>query len=132
MVQKKGMVSLGVEEATIVAKVAAKVADGDLVATLKPGVEETEEYQTLLTNLREVQKEYGIEYLYTLYTDGTNVYYGIDTDDSELQQKVGAPFEKTYDELEKAFSGVGDIEKEAHSNKSIAGQLNDEVNKFKL
>lgn len=105
---EKGMVALGVEEAKIVARIAAKVADGDMVGTLEPGKEGSKEYVALLADLRSVQREYGIAYLYTLYTDGTNVYYGIDTDDSELQQPIGAPFEKTYQELEKAFNGEDD------------------------
>lgn len=102
---KKGMVELGVEEAKIVAQIAAKVVDGDKVAALKPGSEGLEEYVTTLTDLRTVQKEYGIAYLYTLYTDGTKIYYGVDTDDSELQAKVGQEYEKSYAELEKAFLG---------------------------
>lgn len=104
----EGMVEMGVEQAKMAAQTAMTAIDGDLVAELTPGCEDTEGYQTLLASMREVQKGSGIAYLYTLYTDGSQVYYGIDTDDSELQAAVGQVFEKTYEELSKAFGGEDD------------------------
>lgn len=100
-----GMVEMGVEEAEMAAKIAVSVADGDLVSKLAPGCEGSEEYQTLLTSLRAIQQEFGIAYLYTLYTDGSQVYYGVDTDTSELQAKVGNVFEKSYEEMAGTFAG---------------------------
>lgn len=100
-----GMVQMGVEEAEMAAKIAVSVADGDLVSKLTPGCEGSEEYQTLLTSLRAIQQEFGIAYLYTLYTDGSQVYYGVDTDTSELQAKVGNVFEKSYEEMAGTFAG---------------------------
>ena len=100
-----GMVEMGVEEAEMAAKIAVSVADGDLVGKLTPGCEDTEEYQTLLTSLRAIQNEFGIAYLYTLYTDGSQVYYGVDTDTSELQAQVGNVFEKSYQEMANTFAG---------------------------
>lgn len=87
------------------AKIAVNVANGDLVQQLEPGCEDTEEYQTLLKDLREVQGEYGIAYLYTVYKDGTQLYYGVDTDDSSLQAQVGQEFEKSYEMLKSVFEG---------------------------
>lgn len=100
-----GMVSVGVEEARMAGKIAVSVIDGDLVSELTPGCEETEGYQALLTSMREVQKGFGIAYLYTLYTDGKQVFYGVDTDESELQAKVGQTFEKSYEQLKGTFAG---------------------------
>lgn len=102
---KSGLTSMGVEEATMAAKIAVNVVDCNLVSELEPGCESTEGYQTLLTVLRDVQENYGIEYLYTLYTDGQTVYYGVDTDRSELQAQVGKVFEKSYDEMKNVFEG---------------------------
>lgn len=102
---QEGMVAMGVEEAQMAAKVAVSVTSGDLVAQIQPGCEETEAYQTLLTKMRVVQGEYGIAYLYTLYTDGSKIYYGVDTDRSELQAKVGQDFEKSYEMLASVFQG---------------------------
>lgn len=100
-----GMVEMGVEEAQMAAKIAAEAANGDLVQTLKPGCENEEAYKTLLADLREIQEGYGIAYLYTLYTDGKTVYYGVDTDKSELQAEYGQEFEKTYEMLSGVFEG---------------------------
>ena len=101
----EGMVEMGVEEAQMAAKIAVDVVNGDDVAKLEPGCENTESYQIMLADLRRVQEEYGIAYLYTLYTDGKQVYYGVDTDTSELQAYVGKPFEKTYEMLASTFAG---------------------------
>lgn len=100
-----GMVAMGVEQAQMAAQIAIDVADGDLVAALTPGCEDTEGYQTLLADLREVQERYGIAYLYTVYAEGTQLYYGVDTDRSELQAYVGKPFEKTYEMLSGVLAG---------------------------
>lgn len=102
---KRGMVAMGVEEAQMAAKIAVRLIDGDEIANLTPGCEDTQVYQTNLAALRDVQQNYGIAYLYTLYTDGTQVYYGIDTDDSEMQSKIGDVFEDTYEELKDVFAG---------------------------
>lgn len=100
-----GMVSIGVEEASVVGKIALSVVDGDLVEALTPGCEETQGYQTLLTAMRSVQQEYGVLYMYTLYTDGKTVYYGVDTDTSDSQCQVGEVFEVDYETLLSAFEG---------------------------
>lgn len=101
----RGMVDMGVEEAEMAALIALNVADGDLVEALVPGCEETEGYQTLLQSMRSVQENFGIAYLYTVYAEGTQLYYGVDTDQSELQAKVGQPFEKSYDMLAPVLNG---------------------------
>lgn len=105
-----GMVEMGVEEATMAAQIATDVIDVDLVIKLEPGCEETEAYQTLLADLRAVQEKYGIAYLYTLYTDGSKVYYGVDTDKSELQAEVGKIFEESYEEISKCFEGEEQVQ----------------------
>ncbi|MGN0155485.1 MAG: methyl-accepting chemotaxis protein [Lachnospiraceae bacterium] len=101
----EGMVSVGVEQAKMAAKIALQVIDGDKVEQITPGCEDTENYKNLLADMRSVQKEYGILYMYTLYTDGSQVYYGVDTDTSELQAEVGKKFEKSYEMLEGTFHG---------------------------
>lgn len=100
-----GMVSMGVEEAEMAGKIALQVIDGDAVEQITPGCEDTENYQNLLTAMRNVQKEFGILYMYTLYTDGNKVYYGIDTDTSSSQSAVGDEFEESYELLKNTFAG---------------------------
>lgn len=100
-----GMVEMGVEQADTVSTIAVKAIDGDLLKDLEPGDEETENYQTILQSLRNIQKSCGIAFLYTLYTDGRNVYYGIDTDSSINQNAIGTLFEVSYEELKPVFEG---------------------------
>ncbi len=102
---EEGMVAMGVEQADMVSKMAVKLIDGDVLKALEPGCEDSEEYQTLWNTLSEVQQSYGVEYLYTLHTDGTSVYYGIDTDLSEERADYGEEFEVSYEELQGCFEG---------------------------
>ena len=100
-----GMVAMGVEQAEMAATVAAMAVDGDKVAGLEPGDEGTAEYEAVLKNLRSIQETCGIAYLYILYTDGVNVYYGVDTDTSEDQSAIGEEFDSSYEELKSVFEG---------------------------
>lgn len=102
---KDGLVAMGVEEARMAAVVSAKVVDGEKVKELKPGDEESALYQAQLSVLKNIRDDCGIKYLYTLYTDGRQVYYGIDTDESESHQNIGNLFETSYQELQGVFSG---------------------------
>lgn len=100
-----GMVEMGVEQAETASAVAAMTVDGDMVSTLQPGDEDTDTYQAILTELRNVQETCGIAFLYTLYTDGKKVYYSVDTDDTGNQNSIGTVFEASYNELKKVFEG---------------------------
>ena len=100
-----GMVAMGVEQAEMASAIAVLAVDGDKVKGLMPGDEDTAEYQTVLKALREVQETCGIAYLYTLYTDGSKVYYGIDTDNTIEQCAIGDEFESSYEELKGVFQG---------------------------
>ncbi|MBQ9990652.1 MAG: methyl-accepting chemotaxis protein, partial [Lachnospiraceae bacterium] len=101
----EGMIAMGVEEAQMAAKIALNSADGDAIARLEPGCESTQNYQEILAALREVQEEYNILYLYTVYAEGTSLYYGVDTDKSSSQAYVGKAFEKDYDMLKGVLQG---------------------------
>lgn len=100
-----GMVEMGIEEAQMAAQVVVDILDEDMLGTLEPGCENKKEYQILLKDLRNAQEKYGIAYLYTLYTDGSVVYYGVDADTSEEQFAFGDVCETSYEELAGAFAG---------------------------
>ncbi len=102
---KEGLIAMGVEEARMAAVVSVKAVDGEELAKLKEGDEGSVQYQKQLSSLRSVRNDCGIKYLYTLYTDGSQVYYGIDTDDSKSHQNIGNPFEVSYGELQSVFNG---------------------------
>lgn len=102
---ESAMVEMGVEEADMAAEIAAKMIDGNTVALIGADSKETEEYQSLLTMMRNLQKSCGIAFMYTLYTDGSQVYYGIDTDETSGQNAPGELFDVSYEELADVFRG---------------------------
>lgn len=106
----EGLVGMGVEEAEMASTIALKVIDGDLVDGITPGDENSENYQTLLTTMRDIQESCGIAFLYTLYTDGKMVFYGVDTDDTAGQRRIGDVFEVSYEELSDVFGGTSYIQ----------------------
>ena len=108
---KKGkarMLQMAAQEADMVTKVAVDAIDRKLVEQLEPGCEGTVEYEALLASLRSVQQKYGITNLYTLYTDGSAVYYGVDTDETD-PFAVGDLYPASYEELADVFNGNAKI-----------------------
>lgn len=100
---EKSMVRMGVEEADMAATIVADSLDAKLVYKVTVGSEGTQVYQDLQGDLRKKQKACGIAFLYTLYTDGKKVYYGVDSDEDAA--KVGDEFADSYAELEPVFGG---------------------------
>ena len=100
---EKSMVRMGVEEADMAATIVADALDAKLVYKVTVGSEGTQVYQNLQGDLRKKQKACGIAFLYTLYTDGKKVYYGVDSDEDAA--KVGDEFADSYAELEPVFGG---------------------------
>lgn len=100
---KETMVKMGVEEADMAATIVVDSLDANLVSQVKVGSEDTQVYQNLLRDLRQKQETCGIAFLYTLYTDGTNVYYGVDSDEDPAM--VGDVFDSSYAELKSVFDG---------------------------
>ncbi|MDE6852124.1 MAG: methyl-accepting chemotaxis protein, partial [Lachnospiraceae bacterium] len=102
---KEGLIAMGVEEAKMAASISTKVIDAEQVAELSVEKKESAEYKALLESMFEVKEDCGVKYLYTLYTDGDKVYYGIDADDSENVNDFGTVFEVSYQELKSVFEG---------------------------
>lgn len=102
---KVAMVEMGVEEAQMAAVISTRVIDADQVAQMSAEQEGSAEYTAIRENMLGIKEECGIQYLYTLYTDGEKVYYGIDADNTEHVNDFGTPFEVSYEELEPVFGG---------------------------
>jgi methyl-accepting chemotaxis protein len=85
------------------ATIVADSLDAKLVYKVTVGSEGTQVYQNLQGDLRKKQKACGIAFLYTLYTDGKKVYYGVDSDEDAA--KVGDEFADSNAELEPVFGG---------------------------
>lgn len=102
---KEGLIAMGVEEAQMAAIISTKVIDVDFVAGMSAEKTEGEEYDALLQAMYGIKQDCGIKYLYTLYTDGNMVYYGIDADDAGNANDFGTAFEVSYQELKSVFDG---------------------------
>lgn len=102
---KDGMVEMGVQEADMAADLTLRMLDGDEVEQIVPGAEESDAYKGVLAALKNMKDSCGIAYLYTLYTDGTNVYYGVDVEATEDVSYLGDPFIDSYEELKSVFEG---------------------------
>ena len=102
---QESMIQLAADQALMAANVSVSDVYGNSIRTLKPGDEETTGYQMAAEALRANMDVCGVKYLYTLYTDGTNVYYGVDADDSEDRCLIGDEFDYSYEELQTVFEG---------------------------
>lgn len=102
---KEGLVTMGVEEAQMAATVSAKAIDVDRLAEISAEDMGSEEYNALFESMYGIKEDCGIKYLYTLYTDGNNVYYGIDVDNTKNRHDFGSVFEVSYQELKSVFDG---------------------------
>ncbi len=101
----ESMVEMGVEQARIAAKMASIQLDGDKLKGFSAGDETAEQYSNMLSKLDNLKQNSGMAFLYTLTTDGVNVYYGIDSDVPENRSAIGEPFEVSYEELKPVFDG---------------------------
>ena len=107
------MIKMGQTQALTVGNLAEANLDGSVVATItQPGMEDTEAYKSQQQVLINVQSKGNVLYIYTLYTDGTTVYYGIDADTSETACAIGEEFEVSLAELQSVFNGEAYVEDE--------------------
>lgn len=102
---QEDMIGMAVEQAEVAARIAVGQIDGDAIASLKAGDENTESYQANFNALKQAKETCGVAFLYTLSTDGQKVYYGIDVDESEDGQDIGNEFASSYEELKTVFNG---------------------------
>lgn len=102
---KSGLVAMGVEEARMAAVISVKVINGDELEKVIQEGEQSAGYRELSASMQAIREDCGIQYLYTLYTDGEQVYYGVDTDDTESHAEMGKPFAASYGELQGVFEG---------------------------
>lgn len=98
------MVSTGAQVATYVATMAEDDLNGDLLAPgrLEVGGEKSASYVAVTSSLSATVAGSPIKYIYTLYTDGEKVYYGVDVD-ADDPMPIGTEFEIPYDYLKPVF-----------------------------
>lgn len=102
---RKGMIQIGGQQADMVASMAVDSVGGIFVAAIDENSYDSAEYNLVLLSLQNIQELCEIKYLYTLYTDGSTVYYGVDTDESANKAMPGDIFEVPYEEMAGVFAG---------------------------
>lgn len=113
MTVQEEMMEMGQTQAQTVAALAEANLDADVIAQItEPGMETTDLYKSQQEVLINVQEKGNVLYIYTLYTDGTTVYYGVDADTTETACAIGEEFEVSYAELASVFSGKVYVEDE--------------------
>lgn len=94
----------GVEQSHMAASIASSMIDGSTIGQCKAGSAGTEVYETQLAQLREIKETCGILYMYTIYEEDGQLYYGVDTDESEGQCQPGDTYD---DDAEPVFTALG-------------------------
>lgn len=111
MTVQEEMISMGQMQSKTVAALAAANLDAEVIAQItEPGMEGTELYKAQQDVLIRVQEKGNVLYIYTLYTDGETVYYGVDADTTETACAIGEEFEIAYSELASVFAGETYVE----------------------
>lgn len=111
MTLQEEMIAMGQTQAQTVAALTAGNLDADKIADLTvPGMENTAEYKAQQKILITAQEKGNVLYIYTLYTDGVTVYYGVDADTTETACAIGEEFELSYEEMKPVFEGEYHIE----------------------
>lgn len=111
--QEEEMIALGQLQASTVADLAEDRLDPDVIAQLTvPGMEDSDLYKSQQKELIRIQELGNVLYIYTLFTDGTSVYYGVDADTTETACAIGEEFVYTYEEMKEVFEGTGFVEDE--------------------
>lgn len=103
---KDNMVKMGVEEADMAATLTLETLDGDQISLMVEGAETTQEYSDIRSSLQKMQDACGIKFLYTLYTDGKNVYYGVDSDKNADAAMPGDDYAESYEDMAQVFGGT--------------------------
>ena len=92
-----------VDNAQALASLVSNQVDRNILKSLKPGCEESTQYKRIRQTLTGAIEVSTAKYIYTLYTDGTTVYYGVDGDTSEEYYMFGEVFEEDYEFLKPVF-----------------------------
>ncbi len=113
MTLQEEMMSMGQMQSQTVAALAVANLDPEVIAQItEPGMEDTEAYKSQQEELIHVQEKGNVLYIYTLYTDGKKVYYGVDADTTETACAIGEEFEVSLSELKSVFDGEIYVEDE--------------------
>ncbi|MBQ2705427.1 MAG: methyl-accepting chemotaxis protein, partial [Agathobacter sp.] len=105
LVGEAAYVEAGVEQSHMAATIASSMIDGSQVMKVHEGTADQALYEKELLDLREIKETCGILYMYTIYDKDGQLYYGIDTDESEGQCQPGDGYDDDPEPVRVALSG---------------------------
>lgn len=97
------LLEMAADKAQAIGVLAAKQIDKTIVSSFQPGDEEGTKYIRIRDLIYDMKEASNVKYMYTLYTDGTTVYYGVDGDLSEDFCAIGEEFPEDYEFLKPVF-----------------------------
>ncbi len=102
---RRDMTLTASQTAQYVGLLAEDSVDGNLLERILPGEDGSLSYKSVSGVLEATMDGLPVKNMYTLYTDKSEVYYGVDMDSSEKHAKIGDVFGQSYEALEDAFAG---------------------------
>ena len=97
------ILEMAADKAQAIGVLAAKQIDKTIVSSFQPGDEKGTKYVRIRNLIYDMKEASNVKYMYTLYTDGTTVYYGVDGDISEDFCRIGEEFPEDYEYLKPVF-----------------------------
>ena len=116
MVGQDAYLEAGVEKSHLAATIASSLIDGSKIRSLHEGTGNQELYEKELWELRDIKETCGILYMYTIYERDGQLYYGIDTDESEGQCQLGDPYDDDPEPIYSALEGKDFVREYVVSN----------------
>ena len=105
LIGQEAYIKAGVDQSHMAAKVAVSMLKGNDIGRVHNGVGGQSLYTTQLKELRSIKRSCDILYLYTIYEKDGQLYYGIDTDESEGQCQLGDVYDDDPDPIRVALAG---------------------------
>ena len=103
MTMEERMLLMTADTAQAIGSLVSNQIDKTIIKSLTPGKEDTTQYRKIRQSLSDAIAVSTAKYVYTLYTDGTTVYYGVDGDPAEDYYPIGEVFEEEYEFLKTVF-----------------------------
>ena len=98
------MLSMAADKAEAIGEMSAKHIDINVLTKFKPGSERLTMYVGMRDLLIEYKELGGVKYMYTLYTDGITVFYGVDAEkNADERMAIGDEFVESYEFLKPVF-----------------------------
>ena len=101
---KNEILTMAADKAEVIARMVSQEVDKNFISKIKPGTEKQMSFKNVHNTLVEYKELSGAQYIYSLYTDGETVMYGVDGE-AELEEcePIGSEFPESYKFLRRVF-----------------------------